>query len=89
MATANLGHWKLLEDGTRQFVWATVAEMESVAKAAGTAEEAWENPYTWLYNYNEEITRLTREREKAERDYTKALEDETVTAEKLLEISQQ
>jgi hypothetical protein len=76
MAMANMGHWELLEDGTRQFVWATVAEIESIANAAGTALEDWENTYTWLYNYNEEITRLTREREKAEREYTRALEDE-------------
>jgi chromosome segregation ATPase len=89
MVAAHMGYWQLLEDGTRQFVWATVAEMESMAEAAGTAAEKWENPYSWLYNYTEEINRLTREREKAERDYTKALEDETVTAEKLLEISQQ
>ena len=89
MAAASMGHWKLLEDGTRQFVWATVAEMESIAEAAGTAIEEWENPYTWLYNYNEEINRLTREREKAERDYTRALEDESLTAEKLLAISKE
>jgi hypothetical protein len=89
MVAAHMGYWQLLEDGTRQFVWATVAEMESMAEAAGTAAEKWENPYTWLYNYNEEINRLTREREKAERDYTKALEDETVTAKELLKISQQ
>ena len=89
MAAANLGYWETTAEGGQQFVWATVEELNSVADAAGTAIEAWENPYTWLYNYNEEINRLTREREKAERAYTRALEDESSSAQDLLEISKQ
>jgi hypothetical protein len=72
-----------------QFVWATAAEMQSIANAADTVKEAWENPYTWLYNYNEEINRLTREREKAERDYDRVLESEKVSAGELLDITKQ
>lgn len=89
MQANSLGYWEALEDDSRQFVWATIAEMESIAEAAGTAVEEWENPYTWLYNYNEKINQLVREREKSERAYTKALEDETVSAEELLQLSQQ
>ena len=42
----------------------------------GGEEEKWENPYDWLYNYNERITALSREREKIERRISKLLEDE-------------
>ena len=89
MAAAHLGYWQMLENGERQFVWATVSEMQTIAKAASTAVEAWENPYTWLYNYNEEINRLTRDREKAERDYARLLKEESADAEDILAISQQ
>lgn len=89
MEAAQLGYWKKLEDRSTSFVWTTVEELDSIAEAAGTAIEKWENPYTWLYNYNEEINRLIREREKAERSYNKALESETATAETLINLSKQ
>jgi hypothetical protein len=76
----------MLENGSRQFVWATIAQLEELEEETEEIE-AWENPYTWLYNYNEEINKLIREREKSEREYTRALEDETTSAKELLDIS--
>jgi hypothetical protein len=88
MVEAHLGYWKTLENGAREFVWATAEELQTTAKIADTAVEMWENPYTWLYNQNEQLNRLSRERERIEREYTRALEDESKTAEDLLAISQ-
>lgn len=38
--------------------------------------ENWENPYDWLYNYNEKINALAREREQIERRISRLIEDE-------------
>jgi uncharacterized protein with GYD domain len=87
MAEANLGYWQVMEDGTQQFVWATADMLSSAAEEAGTIAEAWENPYTWLYNYNEEINRVIREREKSERAFNRALEEEGTNVQDLLKLS--
>jgi preprotein translocase subunit SecE len=87
MAEANLGYWSEVDGETERFVWATSDMLSSVVEEAGTAVEAWENPYTWLYNYNEEINRVIKEREKSERAFTRALEDEESTAGELLTLS--
>lgn len=89
MAENSFGYWQALEGGSKQFIWATGEELATVANMAGTAIESWENPYDWLFNFNEQINQQIREREKAERAFTKALEDETKTAADLLELSKQ
>ena len=89
MQAANLGMWKNLADGSRQFVWATAEELQSLAEIAGSVADAWENPYDWLYNHNEEINKLIRERERLERKYIRALEEEGTTLADLEKIGEQ
>lgn len=89
MAQAQLGRWETVAGQGKKFVWATAGELQSIAEAAGTAFEAWENPYSWLYNYNEQINKLTREREKLERRYSRLLEQEGASAQELLKTSQE
>lgn len=61
--------------------------LSQIIDQVGTASDAWENSYTWIYNYTEQITALTREREKAERKFEKTLEDEVHTAAELRDIT--
>ena len=89
MIASGAAMWQEMADGSKKFVWATQNNLMDATEAAGTALEAWENPYTWLYNYNEEINRLTREREKVERAYNRALEDSSSSASELLALSRQ
>jgi hypothetical protein len=88
MQAAGLGFWEKTGD-SMSFVWANAAELATSAEKAGNEIEAWEDSYGWIYNYNEELNRLIREREKAERAYTRALEDETKSASELLAISKE
>ena len=88
MHDAGLGTWENTEEGLK-FVWATGEEMASMAELAGTALEEWEHSYNWLYNYNEQINSLTREREKSERAYNKLLEDESYNAKDIIALSNQ
>ena len=47
-------------------------------------DDTWQNPWDWLYNKNNEINQLIREREKLERSYQKILEDENSSVEDVL-----
>ena len=47
-------------------------------------DDSWQNPWDWLYNKNNEINQLIREREKLERSYQKILEDENSSVEDVL-----
>lgn len=87
LAAANLGYWKKLTDGTVQFVWATVNELNTIADAAGTIVTAWENPYDVLYNLNQEVNATIREREKLERAYNRALQNSSSSAQDLAKIT--
>ena len=87
MVASGAGMWKTLSDGSKQFVFATEDNLSTAAETAGTIFEAWENPYDWLYNYNQEINRVIKEREKAEREYSRLLEDESSSAADLLASS--
>jgi hypothetical protein len=42
--------------------------------------KAWENPYDELYNLNQKLNTVVRQREKIERAYGRALEDNTTSA---------
>ena len=50
------------ENGVTEFVSYTKDALEGLAEQIGTLSEKWENPYTWLYNANERINALIRER---------------------------
>lgn len=50
------------ENGVTEFVSYTKDALEGLAEQVGTLGEKWENPYTWLYNANERINTLIRER---------------------------
>lgn len=64
-------------------------ELKDALTTAGTGKDnAWENPYDWIYNMNEKLNSQIKRREKAERDYEAALEDTTQTTAKLVEQSQ-
>jgi hypothetical protein len=89
VSALGLGMWKELENGHKQFTWINPAQYTTSVQEAGTEEEKWENSYDYIYNYNEEINRLIREREKAERAYQRALEDSSKSASDLLSITEQ
>jgi len=51
--------------------------------------EDWENPYDELYNLNHKLNAAIREREKLERDYERAVEDSSKSAQDLADITAQ
>jgi hypothetical protein len=62
------------------------------AQEAGVVQEeveAWENPYDELYNLNQKLNAQIREREKLERDYERAVEDSSKSAQDLANITAQ
>lgn len=58
-------------------------------KGGGEDFEAWENAYDEIYNLNQQINVLIREREKLERNYERALKDSSKTAAELAKITGQ
>ena len=69
MTAAGLGTIVENENGIKEFVSYTKDQLESLADIAGTLAEKWENPYTWLYNENERINALIRQRTLLEREW--------------------
>ena len=59
------------------------------AQTAGLPEEVklWENAYDTLYNLNQELNVLTKQRERLERKYSRTLEDNTKSAQELANIT--
>jgi hypothetical protein len=49
--------------------------------------KAWENPYDELYNLNQELNALLREREKLERAYARAVKNSATTTQDLVNLS--
>lgn len=54
------------------------------AKKAKKEEQPWENPYDKFYNTTEKINEALRQREKLERRYSKLIEKNQATADKLV-----
>ena len=78
--------WFDLPDGsgsTLQYI--TPSRYQTNIQEAG-GEENWESTYNYMYNYNEQINALIREREKLERAYQRAVEDSTKSVKELEEI---
>ena len=68
------------------------SSLEAMAKSAEElSEEAekWKTEFGYLDQLTRQIERTQREKEKAEREYTKLLESETLTQEELLELTKQ
>lgn len=63
-----------IEDDTNIFHWG-MARLNEEAKKAVEEVEAWENPYDWLWNANQRVNALLRERNRLERDYNNMLDD--------------
>lgn len=81
-----IAKWFDLPDGsgsTLQYI--TPGQYQTNIQEAG-GEENWESTYNYMYNYNEQINALIREREKLERAYQRAVEDSTKSAKELKEI---
>ena len=88
LVEANLGQWVKYADGTMKFVLATGEEIQQILEDTGIIEE-WENPYDELYNLNQELNALLREREKLERAYARAVKDTATTTQDLVYLSSQ
>lgn len=88
LVEANLGQWVKYADGTMKFVLATGEEIQQILEDTGIIEE-WENPYDELYNLNQELNALLREREKLERTYARAVKDTATTTQDLVRLSSQ
>lgn len=81
-----IAKWFDLPDGsgsTLQYI--TPSQYQTNIQEAG-GEENWESTYNYMYNYNEQINALIREREKLERAYQRAVEDSTKSVKELKEI---
>ena len=60
---------------------------EAGVPQAEESEEMWENAYDRLWNLNKQLNTVIRERENLERDYERALDDSTKTAQDLADIT--
>ena len=78
MENAKYGWLETIEDGVQIWHWG-VAELEDAAKDLVGKIEGWLNPYDWLYNTNQDINAQLRERERLERKWSLALEDNSLT----------
>ena len=63
-----LGTWEKLADGASMFSIVAIKEIEKVAEEISRIEF----PYDWLYNSDENLEAIQREREAAERAYERA-----------------
>lgn len=84
-----IGAWEEMENGAIKFSLAINEALNDAATTAGTALEAWENPYDELYNLNHKLNAQIREREKLERDYERAVKDSGKSAQDLADITAQ
>ena len=89
MVASGTAMWQEMADGSKKFVWAAQNSLLDSTDAAGTAIEAWENPYDELYNLNHKLNAAIREREKLERDYERAVEDSGKSVRDLAAITAQ
>ena len=85
MVAAGLGAIVENENGIKEFVSYTKYQLESLADIAGTSTEKWENPYTWLYNENERINALIRQRTLLEREWEDSVTDNGKNLQDVLE----
>lgn len=76
----------VFRNGQFQFFSAAQFAAASGSDASGNADD-WKSAYTWIYNQTARINKLTRERERIERQYTLALEEEKKTAKEIYELS--
>ena len=60
---------------------------EAGVPKAEEGEEMWENAYDRLWNLNKQLNTVIRERENLERNYERALDDSTKTAQDLADIT--
>jgi hypothetical protein len=74
-----------------QFKEIEEATFNSARNAEDLTEEIekWENPYDWMYNQNEKINAVIREREKLERKYQHMLESSKNTVSDLVILRNQ
>jgi hypothetical protein len=86
MVASGSAMWKELEDGSNKFVMATEDILGGAINTAGTEGE-WENPYDELYNLNNQLNSLIRDRERLEKNYDRALESSTKSATDLANIT--
>lgn len=89
MVASGTAMWQEMADGSKKFVWATQNTLLDAIDAAGTAIDTWENPYDELYNLNHKLNAAIREREKLERNYERAVEDSSKSAQDLADITAQ
>lgn len=90
MVKLGLGMWQDIGDGNQMFSMFNYDQYSSKialdsSDTGGEEIEMWESSYTYLYNYNEEINRLIKEREKAEKRYNRAIQSSTASAQDLLQ----
>ena len=84
-----IGAFEELTNDSTKFYFGTLENLNTAANSAGTLLEAWENPYDWIYNFNEENNNLLRERERLERRFSRTLAEENSSAAELLDITKQ
>lgn len=65
----------------------TTDDSQTVKTDDSSETETWENPYDEIYNLNKKINAVIRERERLERNYERALNDSSKTAQELADIT--
>lgn len=78
MENAGYGWVEQVEEGVEVWHWGMAEAME-IADDLGKKIDGWLNPYDWLYNSNQQINAQLIERERLERRWSNALEDNNLT----------
>lgn len=78
-----LGSWSV-ENGESVFKTLSQSKYDTSWSLLDIETDEWVSSYDWMYNANEKINDLIREREKLERKYQRTLKDSNISADALL-----
>lgn len=74
MADAGRGYFEAVDEGLYRFHWGLDDLLDEIDEV-GLALERWWNPYDWLWNANQQINAVLRERQRLEREWMLMTED--------------
>jgi uncharacterized protein YabE (DUF348 family) len=86
MVATGMAQWKILADGTKQFVWATQDVINSALEETSTEIETWDSIYDRLWNLNEALNGTIRERTRLEQKYERAVASSSSSAQELTDL---
>lgn len=89
MIAAGVATWKVATDGTKEFIWTTGEFYERMLEESDAKTEKWVSTFDRMFNLNEALNGTIRERERAEKAYSRALANNCASAQDMADIMAQ